>query len=281
MAARNRCFRIAALLTAASYLMLAVRYLIEAGHLFGSDIPTGYGIASVIDVVARLVGAAGWAVVATAFRPEIDWRRLRAGAAIVSLAYIATFAATVFDAAPTLAHQQGDIRGYYVWGAIGALLLAVAALIVISGFVDSKRGAPRASRLQLGFALAVASAAAVTVAALALQSFYSAQGYVHELTIGALVTAVGEFGVMLATLVFTLGAKWELPRREARLAAAAIVAAAATLGVVAGEALVAFGFASHGAPSWQEFPIWLGVAYSVVAIGIFGVIARGARSAVA
>lgn len=256
MAIRNRSFRIAATLAAGSYLFLAARYLIEAFHLFEVGIPAGYGIASVISVAARLLGATGWVAVATAFGPEIDWRRLRRGATIVVQAYVATFAAAVFDLLPTLArYHHSALRGLYGWTAVGALLSAVGAVVAVSGFADSHEGASRANRLRLGMILASGSAVAATVAEFSQHSYFTEQGYVDALTTGVLVTAIAQLGIALATLAVALRVSSPPARREARLVAAATGAAAATLGAAAGEVMIAVGYGSHGAPTWEDFGV--------------------------
>lgn len=280
MLARNRCFRIAALLTAASYLIYAAKELIEADHLFRAHVEGGYEVAIAIYIAGRFVGACGWVAVATAFGPETDWRRLRLGATIVVSAYITGFVGSMFNLLPTLANDpHSALRGVYVWIAVSALLISIAAVVAGSGFAESRRGAARASRLRLGLAIATASSVAGTVALIAQQTYFSEQGYVSELTIGTVIEAVGQAGFALATLALTVGARWALGRREARLAKAAAGAAVATLLVALGEAIVATGFTSHGAPTWQGFTVWLAVACSVLAIAIFAAISRGARAA--
>jgi hypothetical protein len=279
MTTRNRCFRVAALLAAASYLILGARYLIEADHLFRGSLPGGYQVAALINVAARLIGAAGWIAIATAFGDEIDWHRLRRAAAIVILAYVATFAGTVSGLLPTLAdYHRSALRGVYFWTTVGALLNVVGAVVAVSGFAGSRRGASRRKRLRLGMMSATGAAVAATFAEFAQHAYYSEQGYVHELRTGALIVAIAQVVIALATLAVALRVGDPPTRREARLAAAATGAAVATLGAVVGEAMIAVGYDSHGAPTWQDFGVWLGVAYSLGAAAMFGVIARGARS---
>ena len=130
-----------------------------------------------------------------------------------------------------------------------------------------------------GMILASGSAVAATVAEFSQHSYFTEQGYVDALTTGVLVTAIAQLGIALATLAVALRVSSPPARREARLVAAATGAAAATLGAAAGEVMIAVGYGSHGAPTWEDFGVWLDVAYTVAAVVMFIVIAYGARSA--
>lgn len=276
-AARNRRFAIAVALTGAGWLFLAARGIIEADH-FSSGVPGGYVVSTVLTVGVNLVGGCGWLVVGFALSGEIDWRRLLRGGAIVASTYIAAYVASIFR---TLAIRgvthSGDLRAEYVWTTVGALLLAVGACVVASGFADARRGPSRATRIWLGAILATASTAAVTVGQLYQQSFYSSEGALHELTIGTLITAIGALGLTLAALVFVRGARRPITHRESSLAAAAAGAAAASLCIAGGETLIAIAYVGHSAQTWQSAVIWLGLAARLLFVAAFTSLALGAR----
>jgi hypothetical protein len=283
LAARNHRFRIAALLAAAAYLMLTARYSIEADHLRAEElVPGGYVVGAAVSVGVHLVGACGLVVIAVALGEEIDWRRLLSGGTIVAATLIAEFGAWVFRLTATLSHTYpGDYRAFQIWSTVGALLTAVGVGVIVSGFVESRRGTARASRLWVGMIVATASFLAATVAQLYLQSLYSGVGYAHELTIGTMVEAIGVLGTGLAALVFMLGARRPLGRREAALFAAAIGAAVAAVCIAAGEVLVGIAYTSHGASTWVGVEVWLGVAHRVTLVAALLCVALGARKATA
>jgi hypothetical protein len=280
LAARNLRFRIAALLAAAAYLFLTARDLVEADHLFRPDVAGGYKVSTALFVGMHLAAACGWLAVATAFDEEIKRPRLRLGGTIVAAAYIAGFVAWMFRLVPVLDEvSNSDYRGSYIANATGALLFAVAASIVVSGFIHSRRGSTRASWVSVGMIFLTASALAATVSLLYLRSFYSAVATVNELKIGTLIQAIGGLGVALAALAFTVGVRRPLGRREAALAASAAGAAAAYLCFAGGEALVAIAFTSHSSPTWQGAVVWLAVAYRLLAAVALAALALGARAA--
>ncbi|MBS1885269.1 MAG: hypothetical protein JSS97_20145 [Actinobacteria bacterium] len=225
------------------------------------------------------LGAVGWIVVATAFGDEIDWRRLRLGGAIVATTVIAEIGAWVFYLVPTLDRVHiGNFRATYRWTTFASILLAVGAVIIVSGFAEKQRGSGRSFRLWLGMIFATAAYGALTAAQLFLQSFYSAAHAVQEATIAMLILAIGTFGIALAGLVFTLGARRPPARREAALAAAAAGATFASLVLVGGGALLAVAYETHGATTAQDFTFWLGAAYSLGLAAAFTVVALGART---
>jgi hypothetical protein len=228
--------------------------------------------------VGRLVGAVGWAIVGAGFDEEVDWRLLRIGTAVVVGAYVALYAATVCRVT-MVSGAPSDLHGEVLWSSIGTLLTLGALLVGGAGLGDSSPGSRRSLLLQVGLALATAGIVANTVAALYLQSYWSSQGYVHELTIGALAVAIGLAGSAGAAFVFAFGARWSLRPREARLAAAALGAAVASLVGFGGQVAISIGFATHGAPAWEASLFCLEAAYGLAAIGIGACIALGARSA--
>ncbi len=283
LAARNHRFRIAALLAAAAYLMLTARFSIEADRLGAEElVPGGYVAGAALSVGVHLFGACGLLVIAAAFGEEVDWRRLRSGGTILAATAIAEFGAWIFRLIATLANSHDDdYRAFHIWTTAGTLLAAVAVCVIVSGFLESRRGTARASRLWIGMIVATVGYLAATVGQLYLQSLYSAVGYVHELTIGTMVEAIGVFGTALAALVFTLGARRPLRRREAALFAAAMGAAAAAVCTTAGEVLVGIGYTSHGASTWVGVEAWLGVAHRLTFVAALLFVARGARKATA
>jgi hypothetical protein len=277
LAGRNRYFRIAALLLAGSYLFIAAKSLIEVIHLLGHEPRGAAEAALLLNLAGRLVGAVGWGIVGAAFDREVDWRRLRIGIAMVVGGYVALYAATVC-AVTAISGAPSDVHAYILWSSIAVFLTLGALLVVGAGLGDSSRGSRRSLLLQVGLGIATAGAVADTVTGLYVQSYWSSQSYVHELTIGMLVVAIGLAGNAGAAFVFTFGARWSLRLREARLAAAAAGAAVASLVMFGGKVTIAIGFSTHGAPVWYASLFWLDAAYGLGAIAIGTCIALGARS---
>ena len=241
---------------------------------------SGYVIAVALFLAAQAVGACGWGVVATGFGGQIDWRRLRLGGAIIALALIAVLAGAVFLLVALLADVHiSDYRDSYRWDTAGALLIAAGTCIVVTGFADSRRGASRAQRLWLGSILVTAGYGAHTFGMLFLQSFYSSAHAVHEVTIGTLVVAIGSFGLTLAGVVFVFAARRALVRREAALFAAALLGAAASLCLVAGNGLLAIAYDTYGGAAWQIGIAWLEVASDIALAAFLVTVALGARAA--
>jgi hypothetical protein len=280
LAARNRCFRIAAGLIAAALLTLAARYIVEAAHLSEYSAAGGYVVSTVLLVVGNLVGALGWFVVAGSFGPEIDWRRLRLGAAIIVATYFALYGAQVLRVILVLDHDHdGNYRGIYIATALSALLLAVGAALFASGFGDARRGEVRALRLWLGSMVATAAFLASAIGALFQQSYYSSQSFAHEFAVGSLIMAVGALGSALAAVIFTVGARRPLVRREASLAAAAVGGALASICTIGGEAVFAVTYSTKGAaPAWESTSLWLSLAGRAISVGALVAVALGARA---
>jgi hypothetical protein len=279
LVARNQHFRIAAALSAFSFLLLAVGGIVEANHLFHEVVRSGYDAAQVLFVAVHLVGAAGWTMIAIAFGEEIDWDLLRSGATIVAVTYGVYFVAWMFRLVAVFADvHSGDYRGYYVAGAIEAILLGVAAAVTATAFRAGRQGGSRASRLQLGFGLFVAATLAGTGAELFLQSFYSAERAVSEAKIGSLVVAAGTFVTAAAAVIFAGGVRGTLIARERSLAAAAAVAVLATFCIAAGEAVIAYAYSSRGGEGWEQAVAWLAVAGRLALVAAFVAVALGARS---
>jgi hypothetical protein len=279
LAARNRWFRIAAVLTAVSWLLLATLDTIDADHLFQESVRGGYDISAALFVAVHLVGACGFIVIALAFGAEIDWRRLRLGATIVASVYIAYFVAWVLRTITVYADTDNvDLRSYYVWVAAGTLLYAVALGVAASGFAGDKSGASRASRLRRSAIVIAVSAVATTVGVGFLRASYMGSGYAGEFTSGVLIRAIGSFGLVVAAMVVFYGARRPLPAREASLASAAKVAVVATLCIALGEVLYASGYSNHGALAWEQVVAWLAVASRFGAAFALVAVALGART---
>lgn len=279
LAARNRRFRIAAALAGVGWLLLAALDLIEVLHAFRETVPGGYDAAVVISLASHLVGAAGWSMVAGAFGAEIDWDWLWSGATVVATTYCVYFVSWVFRTFALLADtHNADYRGYYIATTIGTLIFAVGTCVVVTGLRRARAGTSRASRLQVGAALAVVAHLAFTIGALSLQSFYSSAGSVHEATIGVLLEAVGAFLTGTAALVFTAGARRPLAVRERALVGAAMVAVVAVICLVVGEGLIAYAYSTHGGLGWQQAIAWLAVASRIVVLSVIVAVGLGART---
>jgi hypothetical protein len=279
LAARNRRFAVAASSVGVGWLFLAVHAILEVVHL-PDGIYGGYVIGAALTIGVYLVGACGWMTLATAFRAEIDWRRLRLDATIVIAVFIADLAALIFRLVPTLAHvHNGDYRAIFIWATVAALLLAIGACLAGSGFPEARQGSSRAWRLWLGAIFVTSYSAATTVSQLFQRSFLSSLDAPHELTIGALAQAVGAFGLTLAVLAFVLGARRPLAGRESRLAVAAAGAAAASVCTGGGEMLIAIAYTTHPEPTWLNVTLWLAVAGRAFLVAAFIALALGARAA--
>lgn len=279
LAARNKHFRLAAALGAVSYLILAVRDTFEANTVIGGYSPGEFKVASAIFVGTRVIGAFGFVVVAVAFGDPIDWPRLRGGGTILASVFLAFFVAWIFRVIGTLPNVDNvDYRSLQVWSAAAALLFAAAAGAIVSSFVDSRRGTARANLIWIGAILLTASYAVVTVAQLYQQSFYSSLGYDHAFTIGTMVIAFASLGTALAVLVFVLGARRPLPRREGALFAALAGATVAGLVYFAGSTLIAIGVASHGGTTSGNAEAWLTVVGALVSTAMTLAAALGARA---
>ena len=279
LAARNRRFRIAAAIMGGAGLLLAALYSIEAIHIFQESVRGGYGASTVLFVASNLVGAAGWLVVAGAFEAEIDWRQLWIGAAILATTYVVDFVGWVFRGIALLGEtHNADYRGYYIATAIGTLISAAGASVVATGLRRARAGTSRASRIQVGAALAAVAYFALTIGTLSLQSFYSSAGAVHEATVGTLLEAVGTFLAAAAALVFGAGARRPLTVRERAVVGAGVVAVVATLCLVAGEGLIAYAYSTNGGWGWQQASAWLAVASRLFLVAAFVAVALGART---
>jgi hypothetical protein len=248
LAARNQRFRIAAAIGAVAYLITAAAEIVDANRLFGlSGLPGGYGVSAVLFPAAHIIGAGGWVVVATAFGEKLDWSRLRLGAAVVAASLIAYFVAlglqleTLLDIATSSDPTQLIL--FLVFGTVSALATAAAAVVTVAACADSRRGPTRARWLRAGAGLAALAYLATTVALLFEQDYWSGlEALPSEYKIGAIVAAVGAFGLAVGVGVFARRATEPLGRREAALAAAALIIVAATVCVAAGEALITYGY---------------------------------------
>jgi hypothetical protein len=280
LAARNQRLRTAAALAAVAWLLLAALDIVEANHLFHETVRGGYDAAQVLFAGAHLVGVVGWLMVSFAFGDEIDWDLLRTGAAVLAVTYGVYFFAWMCRLVAVFADTHDkDYRGYYVAGAVGAIVLAAGAVATVTALGRRRSGQARASRLQLGAALFVAATLAVTAGELFLQSFYSAAGAVSEAKVGTLIAAAGTFITAAAAVIFVGGVRSPFASRERSLAAAAAVAVLGTVCIVAGEAVVAYAYSSRGGAGWQQAVAWLGVASRLVLVAAFAALALGARAA--
>jgi hypothetical protein len=280
LTARNQRYRIAAAAAAMAWLVLAGGEVIDAVHLFGADASGRFTASAVLYIAAHVVGAGGWLLVAVAFADEVDWWLLRLGAIVVGTGYAVYFAGWLTQLIGVFADvHDGNVRDYYIASAIGPLLFAAGAFVAAAGLGERQRGAPRARALWLGaIALAVGSVA-VTVGLLYVQSFYSAFHAANEVSIGALVAAVGTFLTAVAGLVFVRGARRPLAAREYGVTTAGAVAVVGTVVIAAGEALTAVAYLRDGGAAWQQVVAWLAVASRLVLAAAFIALALGAREA--
>ncbi len=282
LAARNQRFRIAAAIGAVAYLIIAAGEIVEANRLFGlSRLPGGLGVSAVILPAAHIIGAGGWVAVAAAFGEELDWVLLRRGGTVVVASLFAYFVAIGLQLGtlPDLDfHEPSQIVLFYVFGTVAALATAVAAVVTVAACVDSRRGPTRARWLRAGAGLAALAYLATTVALLFEQDYWSGlEALPSEYKIGAIVAAVGAFGLAVGVGVFARRATEPLGRREAALAAAALIVVVATVCVAAGEALITYGYrdglGSVVAAHWLLVAGRLASAIAVVWLGL------GARTA--
>ena len=70
-----------------------------------------------------------WVVVASAFVPGVDWRRLRIGGGIVVAGLLVHFVGTFFQEIPVLGHQAPhDYRSYFIFLTLSELLAFVTGV---------------------------------------------------------------------------------------------------------------------------------------------------------
>jgi hypothetical protein len=287
LAARNKRFRIAAAIGALSYLILAAGEIVEMKRvldLFGA--PTGYGISAVAFPATHIVGAAGWTLVAGAFSAELEWKRLRQGAAVVFLALAGYGGAMVLRTVVELEPGGSDADEvlYIVLAAVTALLTAVAVAVILVGCAESRRGAPRGRLLRWGVAVGALS---FLVAAAALS--FELVSYLNladefetdlpsEFIIGTIVAAAGSVGTAIAAGIFARGATRPLERREAALFAAGVAAVGAALMIVVGEGLIAYLYRHTSGSLLAPHLLQVGGRFASTVSIVF--IALGARAAV-
>jgi hypothetical protein len=286
LAARNRRFRVAALIGASASLILAAAYVVEADRLAGLDgVPSGYLASATILTVAQIVGAGGWVVVATGLGADLDWPCLRRGGAVVAAALLGLFVGVTLQARTVIDFdypEATDINLFYVFDALSALAFAIAAVVVLVACADSRRGPTRARWLRAAAGVAVLAYVAATASLLFEQAYWSGlrahDGWVvaGEFTTGALVAAVGSFGLAVGAGVFARRATEPLARREAALVVAAVILVAATICVAGGEALIAYGYRGLGS---VVFSHWAAVAGRLVSAMAVVWLALGARAA--
>jgi hypothetical protein len=288
LAARNRRFRIAAIIGALSYLIFAACEVVEANRLFGlSGLPGGYRVSAVIISVAHIVGAGGWVVVATGLGAKLDWPRLRRGGALVAASLIAYFLGVALRAQTVVDVDYPDTTNvdlFFIFDALSALLFAVAAVVVLAACVDSRRGPTRARWLRAAAVIAVLAYLVATVSLLFEHAYWSGLGATYpgymvqsEITTGVIVAAVGSFGLAVGAGVFARRVTEPLRRRESALAAAAAILAVATICVAGGEALIAYGYRDDQGS--VEAAHWLAVGGRLVSAIAVVWLALGARTA--
>ena len=287
LAARNRRFRIAAIIGALAYLIFAVGEAVEADRIFGlSGLPGGYRVSAVILPVAYIAGAGGWVVVATGLGAELDWPRLRRGGALVAASLLAYFLGIALQTRTVIDFDYPEatkVNLVFIFAALSALGLAVAAAVAVAAIADSRRGPARARWLRVGAGIAGLAYVAVTVSLLFEQAYWSSLGgmagfaVASEFTTGAIVSAVGSFGLAVGAAAFARRVTEPLGRREAALVAAAAILAAATICAGGGEALIAYGY--RDAQGSVAAAHWLGVAGRLVSAIAVVWLALGARAA--
>jgi hypothetical protein len=279
LAARNQRFRIAAACGAAAYLIGTAGGIIYANYLSGFSLPTGEVISSVIIPAASLVGACGWVVIALAFGPQIDWKRLRLGGTILATVLCADSAAAILRLASRFPSTHPE-RVSSTLGTLTIVLTAAAAVVVVTGLAESRWGEARVRRLRLGAASLVAANICATAAGLFLESYFSRLGAAHEVTISAYIAAAGSFG--LAASAFVIFRAFERPfgRREAILVGAAVVGLVATLVAAGSEVLLATALPDLPGSDLSA-SIWFGAANRIVFAGVFLFVALGAHTATA
>ncbi len=266
LADRNRLFRLAAVATAGAGLVLGIGELVSTDHYLHERVLGGVEAGEGIRAAAHLVGVVGWLLIAAALDSEIDWRRLRVGASVVvatAFAYLVGSALWTIAVAGSEASTNDRLTVFF--GSIADLLLFGAVAVVASGLSDANRGGTRAGRLRHGGYLVAASFVASTVAILFEQAYYGEHALIPEVQkIGLDVLTVGAFIPVIAAAIFARGVARPLPRREAALVAAGMIAAAGTTVIVAGEVLIGVGYHEAHLRGEALTSIWLAVAARVL-----------------
>lgn len=281
LARRNRYFAAAAWTAALATAVQAAGEVVDANRLGAETLPGGYIASAVIYVAAHVVGAAAWAVVATSFGDEINWRRLRLGGTIVVASFFAYYVGIVYRVIAVFASTHDSAyRHAYTAAAVAALLLALSAGAVVSGLTSKNRGPVRAKRLRLGGILVTISLVVETVSQLFMQAYWSAFSAPSEITIGTTILAIGPFVGAIGALFFARGAQRPLVRREAILIGAATLTVASTLMIAGGEALIATAYDIPAEPASLISFLWIAVASRVAFAVAFAFVALGARRAV-
>lgn len=280
LAARNHRFALAAVVSAVAWTPLCVAEVMWAYHLADDHALGGAVSGDVVRAASHIVGVVAWLLIASAFRVEIDWRRLRFGGNVLVATLFAYFVGTVLSLIAVFAETTTtEFRLSQVFGVLVALLELVALGVIVSGLAESRRGRARAVRLRLAACVGAASLVAGTVGVILLAADYPRYPAPEVLTIGLYVGAVGSFATAIAAGIFARGATRPWKRREAAVFAAGAAGVFATAIFVASEALTTIGYHQADYASWSITAGWLSVAYRVLLTVAFLSATLAARSA--
>jgi hypothetical protein len=281
IAARNRCFGFAAAAQAASALAAAAAGLILAEQYFHDHADGSVASGELIRGLAELLAVVGWIVIAGAFGPEVDWRRLRLGGGIVVASLFGSFAGTMIQVISILGDQlPHDYRPYLSFSVLSGILAFAGGAVALSALGDSVSSASRTGRLRLGASVAAASFLAVTVSQLFWHSYLAGFAVSEIQKVGSTVAAVGTFAAAIAAAVFARWATSSFEGRESAVFSAALVGVLATLVVTVGEALEAVGYHQASATDSLLVHLWLLAASRALVTTVFVFLALGARRAV-
>jgi hypothetical protein len=281
LAARNRCLRFAAAAQSAAAFAAAAASLILAEKYFRDHVDGSVASGELIRGLAQLLALAGWVVIASAFGPEVDWRRLRLGGGLVVASLFGSFAGTMVQVISILGDQlPHDYRPYLLFSVLSGILAFAGGAVALSALGDSVNGVSRTGRLRLGASVAAASFLAASVSQLFWHSYLGAFAVPEIQMTGSTVVAVGAFATAIAAAVFARWATSSFEGRESAVFSAALVGALATLVVMVGEALQAVGYHQVGTTGSELVHLWLlAVSRALITI-VFVFLALGARRAV-
>src|SRR6185437_8846236 len=203
LAARNHCLRRAAVAQGASALAAAAAGLILAEHYFHDHAAGSVSSGELIRGLSELLAVVGWIVIAGAFGPDVDWRRLRLGGGFVVASLFGFFAGTIVQVISILGDQlTHDYRPHLLFSVLSEILAFAAGAVVLSGLGDSVSGVSRTARLRLGAAVAAGSFLAATVSQLFWHSYLAGFAVPEIQKIGLTVATIGSFATAIAAAVF-------------------------------------------------------------------------------